>query len=157
MAFRRLENLGNPRFRARKKPSYSRVASLDSFGENDFFPGQIFGHTRTDLSSFPSPFSITWSSEGGRSHAFLSDKAKKKLVMARGAGVRSSVDSVPTVSDFSLLFTWSNCHRGDRYRDRRFPSFPSLTGSPIFGESFNEEEVYSPPQNLSPLPRSGGR
>ena len=60
----RFENLGNPR--ARKKPSYSRV-SLDSFGENDFFPGQIFGHTRTDLarrpipSSFPSPFSITWS------------------------------------------------------------------------------------------------
>ena len=62
----RFENLGNPR--ARKKRSYSRVSRF--FWGKRFFPGQIFGHTRTGrttdpacrpIPSFPSPFSITWS------------------------------------------------------------------------------------------------
>ena len=66
-----------------KKRSYSRVAPRFFWGKR-FFPGQIFGHTHGPESArfppSPSPFSITWSR--GRSHAFLSDKAKKKLVMA---------------------------------------------------------------------------
>ena len=82
---RRVENLGNPR--ARKKRSYSRVAPRFFWGKR-FFPGQIFGHTRTrvcPIPSFPESFFHNLVKEerlGQRSHAFLSDKAKKKLVMA---------------------------------------------------------------------------
>ena len=119
-------------------------------GKTIFSRPNIWSHTDPASARFPpspSPFSITWSR--GRSHAFLSDKAKKKLVMARR---RSSF--VPTVSeDFSLLFTWSNCHRGDRYRASSLP-FHALTGSPIFErERFNEGAVYSPLLNLSAAER----
>ena len=53
-------------------------------GKTIFSRPNIWSHTHGPESArfppSPSPFSITWSR--GRSHAFLSDKAKKKLVMA---------------------------------------------------------------------------
>ena len=66
-----------------KKSEVIPASPLDSFGENDFFPAKYLVTHGPESARFPpspSPFSITWSR--GRSHAFLSDKAKKKLVMA---------------------------------------------------------------------------
>ena len=135
--------------RGREKSEVIPASPLDSFGENDFFPAKYLvthGPESARLPPSPSPFSITWSR--GRSHAFLSDKAKKKLVMARRSSfVRSHC--------FGGLF--SVVHLVKLSSGRSISSVASslplpilaLTGSPIFERvRFNEGAVYSPLLNL---------
>ena len=122
---RRVENLGNPRAR---KNEVIPASPLDSFGENDFFPAKyLVTHTRTlpppsasaRFPPSPSPFSITWSR--GRSHAFLSDKAKKKLVMA-----------FPLFRRTFLCCSLGQTVIGEIDIERRPFPFHALTGSTIF-------------------------